>query len=305
MSSQYTNFKTKTEPMLNAISNFPTAVRTLIYLSKYSLRLTKLPDFSQEKSEKRFLQYIEERGGKFNNNKFYLVVNLKKVPSKVIHHNKVDKLYRVKNHLSINQFLGLIHPNYVTPLAKWMEVAYAYAEEMSQNKKLSNQSWVLNFPMRMKNGNYYWVSQQASVWQLDKNGRVYSHINEYTIHEEFDEKSKRKVIGIIWDEEFQHQIWTNEVRKRFTLLNNKIPTFTPKELEILALFLKDKNQTNKGIAQELSILVVTVEKHNKNILNKARTAFPDDKFGKAKEVALFLYKHGLLEFPIDPLYLNS
>lgn len=291
---------------MTAISKLTAATRSVAFLITLSLKLGNSPLPKNEESEELFEDYIKSNGGYFSKGKFYLVLQLKgsffSQRPFIKHTYNTSKLWREPSNLTLPQFFTLIHPAFAMDVVKWGEVVYAYTDEISQKITLKKQSYILEFPMKMKNGEYYWVKQNCSPWQLDQNGRLYSHINEYIIGRKFDPNENRKVIGMAWDEDFHQDIWTEEVRRHFTLMNTKVPTFSPREGQVLKLLIRDTSITIDEIAEKLPptkkgtpVAASTVLVYTKFIVKKARIGFPKKEFKIARDVAFFFKTYGLVE----------
>jgi hypothetical protein len=204
--------------------------------------------------------------------KFFLAVDVKKF-SFVFQHN-LEIFLPVKGNIEMMDYIGLIHPEYVQEFSDWASCVYAFAEKTDLKLTPLSQCYKIMLPMRTLEG-YYWVLQEGYPLQLDSTGRMASHINEYTIIAPFEAFSSSKhLLGSLWINNFENKVWTQELHKLFFTREPFVLSKTEKEI---LEFVKNNFDKEFSELAEAGLIksLATFNTHTKNIIKKAKKAFPN------------------------------
>jgi hypothetical protein len=222
--------------------------------------------------------------------------------------NDVICLNGVKEHLPIHariihdsEYLKLIHPDYLLDYLHWAQAGYRFVDAKSKLGELETlrTSFRLTFPILKKNGEYWWVRMAVTILQLDKDNHVITHLNRYHFIWPFNHIEKRiPLMGEIWLEMPSVELaqWTRELRRH----SNQIRSFTITNTErhILELVSRFPDYRSSDIASALNKKTNTIERHRRNIIAKAKEAFPafeDRSRLTIKEIAQLLKDRQFLE----------
>lgn len=182
-----------------------------------------------------------------------------------------------KGKLTDFDYFRLVHPDYSIDYLEWAQAAYTFVDSLSRLGQMETlkTSYRLTFPILRKDGEYWWVRMAVTTLQLDASNNVITHLNSYTFTSPFDDReAKRPLIGEIWGEAPKALLanWTRELRK----LKSLIPLFqvTDTEMDILKISSRHPNYKSADIASMLNKKTNTIERHRRNIIAKAKDAFP-------------------------------
>lgn len=273
-----------------ALIEFFKSLSSFIYLHNYSKKLGKRPMPANEAISQGFNKYVKNRE-KQSSSKFYLVVKLKGRRPTIIHQKFTNKLWSIEtDKVNMFQFFGLIHKDFTNDVVKWGIAAYKLADSVSQEKgfSFSNDSFALTYPMKfkIKNGEFkwMWVYQECFPFEIDENNRIYSHLNEYLILDEFDPKQNRKLFSVIRSSSSeQADIWNKKIREIFQNEELKSFALTKQQAIVFLKVLQNPNLSLEELAHELGGLSKnTISKHTSAILQIIKAVFPDIK--RLKEI---------------------
>lgn len=191
-------------------------------------------------------------------------------------------------------YLKLIHPDYLLDYLDWAKAIYVLAHKKSTlgQMQIRKNSFRLLLPILTKKGEYWWVRMATTPLQLDQNNHLLTHLNSYTLLDAFDAGAPKKtMIGGIWGEVSREIMtaWTRELRKEKTMLS--VFTITETESRILELVCQHPDYRSSDIAAVLQKKTNTIERHRRNLIAKAKEAFPafyDRQRLSIKEIAQLL-----------------
>ena len=174
-------------------------------------------------------------------------------------------------------YFQLIHPDYMIDYLEWAQACYTFVDGKSRLGQMEARktSYRLTFPILRNDGEYWWVRMAVTTLQLDKNNNVITHLNSYAFISPFDEKEiPRPLIGEIWGEAPKALLtsWTRELRKQKNLI--RLFQITETERHILEISSYHPDYKSADIASMLSKKTNTIERHRRNIIAKAKDAFP-------------------------------
>lgn len=233
---------------------------------------------------------------KIDKNRFYLVLNLKKL--EIVFSHNVENFFNHFGEITLEYFFKNIHKDYLGEFISWAETVYMYSLEMGEYIIPLKQTFRILVPLKLKDNQYYWVLQECQPLQVDKENRLVSHLNTYSIIQEYSTRKEWSLLGEIWDENFKQKAWSKTVKKRY-FFSPSVFTVTPKEREILLYLLNNPNASNKEIGLNFNITTNTVNVHTKQILRKAKQSFPLLNFITVREVSIFFTDLGFLKDNFD------
>lgn len=174
-------------------------------------------------------------------------------------------------------YLQLVHPDYLIDYIEWAQACYTFVNGKSRLGQMEARktSYRLTFPILRKDGEYWWVRMAVTTLQLDANNNVITHLNSYAFISPFDEKeAQRPLIGEIWGEAPKALLasWTRELRKQKSLI--RLFQMTETERHILEISSRYPDYKSADIASMLDKKTNTIERHRRNIIAKAKDAFP-------------------------------
>jgi hypothetical protein len=240
-----------------------------VFLENISKKLTSDMYPGQEVCEKYF---DEIKNDVLNQRKFYLALNVKTF-SLFFQYN-LERFLPVKAKVDMNEYMGLIHPEFAQEYIDWAGSVYAYSFLIRDDIQMFNQCYKIMIPMRTIDG-YYWVLQESHPLQLDANHSMVTHLNEYTIIAPFDEFPNKTLVGSLWNSHFENKVWTQGLHKLF--FTRQPFKLSGKEKEIILLVANNPDTEYKDLLAQLAhkIELHTFRKHAKNITKKAKVAFPN------------------------------
>lgn len=223
--------------------------------------------------------------------KFALVLNIK--TQEIEFHLNTEKFLTYKGVFDLKKFFQLLHPDFIMDYLKWGQSVYTY---VIQNRHLLdplNQNARITIPLKLSDGQYHWVQQEALPLQADKDNNLVSHLNIYTVLHEMDEKENVQLSSRLYNNGFEVKEWTQMLWKDFF---TRRPFDLTEELQrIIYLLHQDMTLDNKAIAEHLGKSKHTIDKQNKHILARAREAFPTQTFETIKDLVRFLNEIGYFD----------
>ena len=216
--------------------------------------------------------------------KFALVLNIKTM--RIEKYLNTAKFLAYEGAFDLNKFFYCLHPDFILDFLKWGQAIYRYTLTKQQDVKPLQQVVRMTIPLKLTDGGYYWVLQEAIPLELDAENRLVSHLNIYTVIRPMEKNEKVQIAGRIYNNGFEMKEWTQLIWKDYFTHR----PFTPSREERRTLDLLNKNGqlTNAEIAQQLGKQRNTIEVQNKKILERAREAFDNQSFTTIKDVVQFL-----------------
>ncbi|HUM89053.1 MAG TPA: hypothetical protein PKV50_05940 [Prolixibacteraceae bacterium] len=229
---------------------------------------------------------------------FYLI---ERVAGEILFSHNVDKYLGLENDFDLITFHSSIQDglhgwHYLKEYLTWGKVAYLFFREIKQKDEIHRYSFKIRLPIRLKDGQIYWVLQSSSPLELDKNKNVISHINSYTIGELFAEKDIVLLVGGIFKDGF----YCNEFSQLYLENRYAVSPFvlSAPQKSILKYFYKNPDKTLRSCSETLKYPVNTLKKYisdcqrKQGIINKAKTSFPSIPFVHLKDVISYLERTG-------------
>jgi DNA-binding CsgD family transcriptional regulator len=217
--------------------------------------------------------------------KFALTCNIKTMSIDFQHNT--ERFLSHQGQLDLKKFFLLLHPDFMEDYIKWGQATYSYAlNNKSLNIEPLNHCTRMTIPLKLANGKYHWVLQEAVALQIDEAGNLVSHLNVYTILNEMEGDEKVRIVGRLYNNGFEVKEWTQTVWKDF--FTRQSFELTPEQQRIVETLHNNINLSNTEIADILNKTKNTIDAHNKHILERARHSFTFQAFGNVRDVVIFL-----------------
>jgi hypothetical protein len=217
--------------------------------------------------------------------KFAFIYNIKAATLK--YHVNTDKFLPYKGDLDLTKFFMLIHPDFMEKYLKWAQAVYTYLMEQ-QHTVLEplNQCSRITVPLKLIDGKYHWVLQEALPLQIDAANNLISHLNIYSVLKPMQKGDNEEMSQRLYHKGLEATEWTKVVWKTFFTL--QVFELSDKEREIINLLMTDITLSNAEIALKLGHPKSKVDGLNKVILAKARASFPSEILENLRDVVRFL-----------------
>jgi len=184
-------------------------------------------------------------------------------------------------------FVDRIHPAY-----RWWYLEHGrctfelfWEPSLLRRTEMLKQSFSLQFPMLLKDDQYWWVIQHVMPLELDAGNRLVSHLNEYHVLGPYRRQLPPMPVLVVGNE------------RRLDLEKRQLALFAARFLQGLELRKKElalvnlyQEQPGISIPQAANVLGIspnTVKKYNRSITRQAKSLIPFD-FRSGKEVVFFL-----------------
>lgn len=217
--------------------------------------------------------------------KFALVCNIKTMT--IDFQYNTEKFLTYKGELDLTKFFLMLHPNFMEEYIKWGQATYTYAMNR-ENLTIEplNHCTRMTIPLKLTNGKYHWVLQEAIGLQIDAVGNLISHLNIYTILNEMEGNEDVILVGRLYNNGFEVKEWTQTVWKDF--FTHQPFELTPEQRRIVELLQANMDLSNTDIAVALGKKKNTIDVQNKQILARARHSFTFQTFENIRDVVSFL-----------------
>ena len=223
--------------------------------------------------------------------KFALVVDVK--TQKIIWHLNTEKFLNYKGVFGTEKFFLSIHTDFLVDFIKWVQANYIFIYQNSHVLDPLNQCSRLTVPLKLYDDKYHWVLQEVTPLQVDASNNLVTHLNIYTALRPMEEGEKVQIVGRLYNNGFEVKDWTKSVWKEFFTIRPF--ELTPEQRRIVTVLNENIELSNLEIAQAHGKQKNTIDVQNKQILARAREAFPNRPFETIKEVVRFLREIGYFE----------
>ena len=140
-------------------------------------------------------------------------------------------------------------------------------------------------------GHYLLAKKTASVFQYDKQNRLTSYIDEFTLIGDYNGEALNPVFfNNRGEQELERG---GEIMRQVVEQFLGMKIFSPKELQTARRMAYEPGITQNQLSQEFNVAVSTIDTYCKRFLQKSRDFFHHN-FSSASEAAAFLKKEGLL-----------
>jgi hypothetical protein len=247
-------------------------------------------------SEERCLHEIEKIKKTIDYEQFIIVIDL--LQQKITHSYGVQQWLGYENEtFSLEKYISIIHPSRVDLLITFAEASIETANSKEQEVGFMEQKQILQLPLLHRKGHYISVKKCSYPFQIDKNGRIISHLNHFTImNEKFDSSDSMK--PEIKSEHIVNNITAETIIKKKTQQiirkSKKFIGLNHIQLNILTQIANHPEKTQAVIFDELGINKNTRNTHTNRILGHAREYYHNDNLATLKELSLFLRREGVI-----------
>jgi len=221
---------------------------------------------------------------------------IRRIDGTITYENNLSEYVNIPSPLNVNTYLSLIKPEYLFDFLCWTISAYKYAKIIKNQLEPLILIYRIRIPIQLKDGNYYWVLQESSPLQFDKNKNMLSHLNSYTITERYVEKSFVGITGEVYYKNQYNEKFTAELTE--LMLNKKAFVLSPIQIEIIRYFYTNPKSTITRCAINLKYPLNTIKKYISNsqqktgIIDKAKLSFPDQNIKSLKDIVSLLSRIG-------------
>lgn len=272
----------KTTQKMNLISLGKTIVQNYFFMRALNHKLGEPVRLTKEGCEKVF---EDLKADKMMAQKFALVYDLKNVV--VSFHFNTEKFLSYKGVFDLNKFFMLVHPDFMELYIKWGQAIYSYLmQQQHTTLEPLNQCTRVTIPLKLSDGQYHWVLQEALPLEIDAENNLVSHLNIYTVLHPMEKGEKVVISHRLFNNGFEEKEWTKLVWKDF--FTQRPFELTPEMQKIVRLLNDNLELSNTEIAAFLNKQKNTIDVQNKQILMRARESFPSHAFGNIKDVVRFL-----------------
>jgi DNA-binding CsgD family transcriptional regulator len=222
---------------------------------------------------------------------FYCVIDL--LTHTISHAGGLDQI-GWPNQLTLREYIGYFpdHGNFnmIGLLAKQtVEIA-----RLTDNAFLEPKLITL-LPVRHgKTDKMLLVKRTLSPWQTTTEGLVTAYLNEFVIIKDYEGEAMHPRFSGIPAEVAAR--FYQSMRQAYAQLPNSQNPFSPKELDILRLYISGPKQPLEAIASAAKITQNTLKDYNKSILEKARLLYGQKAtFRSARDVAEHMKKSQIVQ----------
>ena len=190
---------------------------------------------------------------------------------------------------SLKDFYQRMHPDYLAPYLHWRAAAYEIA--LGQELSIDPLSVIYrqSIPLATQDGSYYWFNSDASIIQVDAEGRIATNLQTFYRESRWSPRNQRPFEASVQirnaaDAQLESQLFAQ-------LSLYLIDEFTNAELDLLSLYANGKSAGDvmaiKGWSRH------TLHEYNANLLRKAKALFVYD-FKNARDFAEYCYEKGFV-----------
>ena len=273
---------------MNLLEIGKTIVSNYFYMRSLTRNYGLPVNLNKEESQKVLDALINDRQ---MDQKFAVVMNI--VSFEAEFHMNTEKFMQYKGSFQANKFFYSLHPDFIVDYLKYARAAYTFVHNNKHLFSPLNQCSRSTIPLKLKDGKYYWVLQECITFHFDANNHFISHLNIYTVLRPMEDGENVSVIGRLYNNGYEVTEWSRMIWKEFFTSHSF--ELTPEQHKIVALLNENLTLNNSEIAEMLNKKKNTIDIQNKQILARARVAFPNQPFDTIKEVVKFIRDIGYFE----------
>lgn len=232
------------------------------------------------------------KADKMMSQKFAFVYNIK--AAQLSHHFNTEVFLSYNGYLDLNKFFLFIHPDFMEDYLNWGKAVYSYLMKQQHTKiEPLKQCTRITVPLKLIDGQYHWVLQEALPLQIDANNNLVSHLNIYSVLKPMKKDDKEEMSQRLYDKGMEATEWTKVVWKEF--FTRESFSLTPEQRRIVEVLHKNIELTNLEVAQVLGKTKNTIDMQNKQIKARAKASFSHQEFDNIKDIVRFLRQIGYFE----------
>ncbi len=245
-----------------------------------ALRAGSLQPFSLELAIEQLLDKNQQGPVRWA---FYLIMDTLK--AELAWQHGVDRALGTSSKgLSLQDYLHLVHPDYLKMYLNWAGIASQAGFQLREQVRDGGYGFHITLPLRHSSGQYYWFTQRSFALEVNDAGHYLSHFHLYDYGGPWNVYNRRPFLPCITK---YNQPDAGLESLLYRLMSGRIKVrFTPTEQYLLEWYMAGEPPRKVRMAAH------TRHEHNSNILLKARRLFCCD-FANARLFARFLLDHGL------------
>jgi len=256
-------------------------------LKKQADRLLPEAEYNCMISPAKQQKEIEHLKNTLHYERFFFVVNNYDLSIDYVHGIKKWLGYSDKD-FSYYRYVSIIHPTHL--LAQLTNV-YGLLEDCMAGvyplEFMAGLRFISCLALKHANGEYLFFKRLALPFQFDRNNRLLSYLNEFTLLGKF----RNENYSVRLTDAVGNAVSFKKTKCAYPVFKN-LP-FSEQELNVLGVYAADTSLTAAGAAEILKIKENTVITYKKRILNKAEKMF-HCRFRTTTDVAVFLKEQGLI-----------
>ncbi|MEM9885732.1 MAG: hypothetical protein AAF849_07565 [Bacteroidota bacterium] len=239
----------------------------------------------------------------FRNKMFYVLLNLKtqkvtwsKYAFQTVGFQDVDfeKGIRPPNGITLRDCLTMIKPNYLPMNVAFAKSPYQIAAKYPSVRQVLatlNPELILQFPIQLRDGKYYWTTQTGIPFELDKNNNIISNINIYHIETEYyDQRIPKPMVTVKGGRERNEKVEAFLQQQLSENFFRELLDFKPIVVKLVQAYNQHQNLTIEQAAIHLNTSKENIKTYNKTIKRAINQYFSEDinPFPTARAAALYL-----------------
>lgn len=221
-------------------------------------------------------------------NKFAVLFNIAKFEAEF--YLNTERFLKYSGSFQANKFFNSLHPDFIADYLKYARATYAFIHDNKNLFSPLNQCARSTIPLKLKDGRYHWVLQEAVTFHIDAENNLLSHLNIYTVLRPMEDGENVSVVSHLYNNGYEVTEWTQMIWKNFFTSHSF--ELTPEQHKIVDVLNKNLDFSNSEIAEILNKKKNTIDIQNKQILARARVAYPNHPFENIKEVVKFIREIG-------------
>lgn len=232
---------------------------------------------------------------------FYLILNVKQQKitwSKYVHQTlgfqdaALDN--SVETPITFRDFVVSIKPNYLPMYHAFGVCAYEVAERHPQIRQLLQEidpSWIVQVPLKMKDGKYYWTTQVGMPFELDQHNNIVSHLTAYEIGMEYiDQRMLKPMVIVKGGKERRGDLEKMLQQQLAEDFFAEFLGFNPKVVQLIKVYNEESDVNISKAAEQLNMSPETIKDYNKLIKKSINQHFSEEvnRFPTALSAARYL-----------------
>ncbi|MEM8523911.1 MAG: hypothetical protein AAGG68_04670 [Bacteroidota bacterium] len=232
---------------------------------------------------------------------FYVIFNLKEQEitwSRFVHQTlgfqDINLEKPSKNQITFRKYLGTIKPNYLPIYTAFGSCAYRLAKQQPQVRAelhKMNMQCMMQLPIRLKDGKYYWTTQVGIPFEVDSNNNLVSNINVYEIGLEYNGQKMLKPMILLKDGKERRTDLEKMLQQQLSEdFFEEFLGFKAKVVQLIKKYNEENPLNIETVADDLKTPIETIKAYNKLIKQRVNQYFSEDinPFPDAKSAARYL-----------------
>jgi hypothetical protein len=264
-------------------------------------QLNPLDQISNQAEVNQVLKYVESYASDKSPHlprQFFVVES---VQGHLVFSQKLEEYFSLKGDFKLGDLYAFIgdqyhSAHYLREFLFWSKAAYLFYHSIKDKHDVRLLAFCARFPMRLYNGESFWVVRETKPLALNQQNQLLSHINTFTIENHFHEHELVDISFEVYYNKHYHPEWNQQLRKfRFAIQPFQL---LAAQTEILKFYHEHVGANTVNCSEALKYPRNTIKKyisdsqHHRGIIDKARIAFPHITFNCMHDVIDYLDKIG-------------